>query len=149
MYIVGIGTACPEQRYTKSDCWKAFLDSPWIARLDRRARMLAERVLLHDNGIEARRLSVASLQDVLANDPGVLISACLFGDGAGAVVLSTQPHRDKRSVRWKTAVSLIGPAERDALRFEQRDGLLRNVLTVAVPELAAKYAQQVLATVLA
>jgi len=262
MYIVGIGTACPDQRYTKSDCWKAFVNSPWIERLDRKARMLAERVLLRDNGIEARRLSVKSLQEVFAidsatlharflasapalatdaakraladanilatdidgviistctgylcpglssyvsealelradvqafdlvgqgcgaalpnmriadallasgrctrvlsicvevcsaamyldNDPGVLISACLFGDGAGAVVLSTQPHRNKRRLRWKTALSLIGPSERDALRFEQRDGLLRNVLTVAVPQLAAKYAQQVLQTVLA
>ena len=30
----------------------------------------------------------------LDNDPGVLISACLFGDGAGAAVLSAQvPHQ--------------------------------------------------------
>src|SRR5258706_7292494 len=72
MYIVGIGTACPERRYTKSDCWKAFLDSPWMERLDRKARMLAEKVLLHDNGIEARRLSVDSLREVFAIDPATL-----------------------------------------------------------------------------
>ena len=30
------------------------------------------------------------------------------------------------------------PAQRDALKFEQRDGLLRNVLTRAVPALAAQ-----------
>jgi alkylresorcinol/alkylpyrone synthase len=32
--------------------------------------------------------------------------------------------------------------------FEQRDGMLRNILTRAVPELAADYAQRVLGTVL-
>lgn len=262
MYITGLGTALPEQRYTKADCWKAFEASPWFARLDRRARMIAERVLLHDNGIDARRLAVDSLQDVFAidpdtlharflanapalatraarralddagilatdidsvivstctgylcpglsgyvietlglrpdvqaldlvgqgcgaalpnlrmadallasgrcarvlsvcvevcsaamyldNDPGVLISACLFGDGAGAAVLSAQPHPDKRRIHWKAAASLICPAERDALRFEQRGGLLRNVLTLAVPKIAATRAQQVLDRVLA
>ncbi len=33
--------------------------------------------------------------------------------------------------------------------FEQRDGMLRNILTRAVPALAAEYAQRVLGTVLA
>lgn len=262
MYIVGIGTACPERRYTKADCWKAFEASPWFEKLDRRARMITERVLQRDNGIDSRRLSVDSLQEVFAidpdtlharflanapalaacaakralanadvaaaeidsviistctgylcpgltsyvsevlglradiqaldlvgqgcgaalpnlrmadallasgrctrvlsicvevcsaamyldNDPGVLISACLFGDGAGAAVLSAHPHQAKRRIRWKAAASLISPTERDVLRFEQRAGLLRNVLTLAVPKIAAQHAQHVLETVLA
>jgi alkylresorcinol/alkylpyrone synthase len=85
----------------------------------------------------------------LDNDPGVLISACLFGDGAGAAVLSATPVAGKRSVRWMAASSLVDPAHRDALRFEQRDGLLRNILTREVPALAGDYAARVLATVLA
>src|SRR6266404_1311096 len=34
------------------------------------------------------------------NDPGVLISACLFGDGAGAAVLGNSPST-KRKITWK------------------------------------------------
>lgn len=262
MYVTGLGTATPAQRYTKADCWEALSTSPWFEQLDRRARMIAELVLTRDNGIEARRLAVDSLQEVFAidpdtlharflanapvlathaaqhafadagivaseidaviistctgymcpgltsyaveslglrsdvlaldlvgqgcgaalpnwrtaeallasgrcahvlsvcvevssaamyldNDPGVLISACLFGDGAGAVVLSAQPQPGKRRIAWRTAASQIDPAERDALRFEQRQGMLRNILTRAVPKLAAIHAQQVLSRVLA
>src|SRR5262249_24876266 len=36
------------------------------------------------------------------DDPGVLISACLFGDGAAAAVLSHQPSRT-RVLRWREA----------------------------------------------
>jgi len=261
MYIVGLGTACPDWRYTKADCWQAFKASPWFDRLDRRARMVTELVLARDNGIEARRLAVPSLDDVflidpdtlharflahaptlasqaatraladagllasdidavivstctgylcpalssyvteslglrgdvmaldlvgqgcgaalpnlrtgealiasgrssrvlsicvevssaamyLDNDIGVLISACLFGDGAGAAVLSATPVGGKRHVHWRRSASLLDPTHRDALRFEQRGGLLRNILTREVPGLAATYAPRVLAEVL-
>lgn len=261
MHIVGLGTTCPPRRYTKAQCWNALLASPWFDRLDRRARLIAERVLQQDNGIEARRLAVDSLEDAFAidpdtlharfathapalatraaehaladanahadeidgvivstctgylcpglsgyviealglradiialdlvgqgcgaalpnlrtadallasqrcahvlsvcvevcsaamyldNDPGVLISACLFGDGAGAAVLSAHPQPDRRSIKWKHAASVIDPGERDALRFEQSAGMLRNILTLAVPEIAATHARQVLASVL-
>lgn len=261
MYIVGLGTAHPEWRYTKADCWESFKASPWFDRLDRRARMVTELVLSRDNGIEARRLAVPSLDDVfsidpdtlharfltyapilasqaaaraladaglqakdidgvivstctgylcpalssyvteslglrsnvqaldlvgqgcgaalpnmrmgealiasgrcakvlsicveissaamyLDNDVGVLISACLFGDGAGAAVLSATPQPGKRSVRWVRSTSITDPSHRDALRFEQRGGLLRNILSREVPGLAATYAPQVLDDVL-
>ncbi len=72
MYIVGLGTAFPQHRYTKTDCWEAFKTSPWFGRLDRRARMIAERVLQRDNGIEARRLAIDSLDEVFAIDPATL-----------------------------------------------------------------------------
>lgn len=93
-------------------------------------------------------VEVCSAAMYLDNDPGVLISACLFGDGAGAAVLSMQPQPGRRRIRWKSAASLISPADRDALRFEQRQGMMRNVLTLGVPKLAATYAQQVLENVL-
>jgi len=261
MYILGIGTANPPARFTKAECLVAFEKSAWFARLDGRAHLIARTVLQRDNGIEARRLAVESLDDVfqidpntlserflthapllaaqageramneaglhssqvdavvvstctgylcpglsghlverlglrhdvqtfdlvgqgcaaalpnlmlgnallatggcehvlsvcvevssaamyLDNDPGVLISACLFGDGAGAAVLSRQPGPSGRRIEWKDSTSLVEPAERGALMFEQRDGMLRNILTRAVPGLAADYAQRVLATVL-
>lgn len=93
-------------------------------------------------------VEVSSAAMYLDNDPGVLISACLFGDGAGAAVLSRQPKPTGRRMAWTDSTSLINPLERPALMFEQRDGMLRNVLSRAVPDLAADYAHQVLKTVL-
>ncbi len=261
MYIQSVGTASPPERYTKAQCLVAFEESDWFSRLNGRAHLIARTVLQRDNGIEARRLAVESLDEVftidpntlarrflthapvlavqagatalaraelrpaqidavvvstctgyvcpglsgyviehlglrpdvlafdlvgqgcaaalpnlilgksllaaetcehvlsicvevssaamyLDNDPGVLISACLFGDGAGAAVLSRQAPQARRKIEWKDSTSLIEPAQRSALMFEQRDGMLRNILTRAVPELAADYAQRVLETVL-
>jgi len=257
MFLRGLGTAAPARRYTKAECWTAFERSDWFNRLDPRARKIAEIVLLGDNGIEARRLALDSLDEVfridpdtlharflehaprlaaeavdkalvdagieaadigglvistctgylcpglsgyvaerlgfrrdiqaydlvghgcaaalpnwqlakalldsgqcrnvvsacvevssaamyLDNDPGVLVSACLFGDGAGAAVLSAQPSSNKRAIECKTFGSLLNPDERKALRFEQRQGMLRNVLTRPVPRLAAEHAERVL-----
>jgi alkylresorcinol/alkylpyrone synthase len=70
------------------------------------------------------------------NDPGVLISACLFGDGAGAAVLSNSPSA-RRRIEWKSCSSLLEPKDRELLRFEQKDGMLRNILTPRVPASAA------------
>ncbi len=85
----------------------------------------------------------------LDNDPGVLVSACLFGDGAGAAVLSARPAQHNRRIEWRSSSSVVEPRQRDALRFEQRGGMLRNILTRPVPALAAEHAQAVLETVLA
>lgn len=74
----------------------------------------------------------------LDDDPGVLISACLFGDGAGAAVLAQAPAVGGRRIKWKTAASVLKPAFRDHLRFEQRGGMLRNLLNLEVPALAAQ-----------
>ena len=93
-------------------------------------------------------VEVSSAALYLDDDPGVLISACLFGDGAGAAVLSRQPCAPLRRLRWRDAEALLDPGTRAALRFEQRQGLLRNVLTREVPGLAAGYVGRVLDTVL-
>jgi len=261
MYLRGIGTATPSARYTKAECLAAFQRSDWFARLDSRSHLIARTVLQRDNGIEARRLALDSLDEVftidpdtldrrflahapklaseagaralesagvdaaaidavvvstctgylcpglsgyvaerlglradvqsfdlvgqgcaaalpnlqlgrsliasgaakhvlsicaevssaamyLDNDPGVLISACLFGDGAGAAVLSAEPGPAGRRIEWRDAASLIEPGQRKALMFEQKDGMLRNILTREVPTLAAEYAHRVLVTVL-
>jgi alkylresorcinol/alkylpyrone synthase len=82
------------------------------------------------------------------DDPGVLISACLFGDGAGAAVLAKAPA-GKRAVEWKTNGSLLQPNGRDLLRFEHKAGMLRNILTPQVPAVAAQHAATVLDQTLA
>ena len=261
MFIAGLGTATPPQRYTQAQCWAAFQGAPQFARLDRRARATLQRVLLRDNGIRTRSLALDPLNEVFAadpdtlhrrfaryapvlaseaaasalqqsglvpqdvdaviistctgylcpgltsyvterlglksdvlaldlvgqgcgaalpnlrtadallgarhcatvlsicvevcsaafyldNDPGVIISACLFGDGAGAAVLTTVPNAATRRVEWTRAGSLHNPTQRDALRFEHKDGMLRNILTPQVPGLAAQHAQKVLEDVL-
>lgn len=89
-------------------------------------------------------VEVCSAAFYLDDDPGVLISACLFGDGAAAIILRNQPQPGKRNIQWKGCTSVIDPGQRDLLRFEQRNGMLRNVLTPPVPRLAAQFAQQVL-----
>lgn len=103
-------------------------------------------------GRSARVLSVCvevcSAAFYLDDDIGVLISACLFGDGAGAAVLSNAAGKN-RSVKWKIGGSLTDPNERDLLRFEQRSGMLRNILTPQVPALAAQHAGQLFTDTLA
>ena len=93
-------------------------------------------------------VEVCSAAMYLNDDPGVLISACLFGDGAGAAVLSRHPAPDRRRIEWIDTESLIDPGAREALRFEHQAGMLRNVLTRAVPRLAAHHAGNVLGAVL-
>ena len=261
MFVSGIGTATPPRRYTKAECWQAFVDSASYERLNPRARLILDSVLHQDNGIHTRHLALDPLADAfeidpdtlhrrflahapalagaaarralddaglaphdidaiivstctgylcpglsgyvvealglrpdvkaydlvgqgcaaalpnwqlcdgllgagrcrhtlsvcvevcsaamyLDNDPGVIISACLFGDGAGAAVLSAEPSAGKRRIEWVDSASCIDPAERNALRFEQRHGMLRNILTRRVPRLAAGYARRVLDEVL-
>ena len=93
-------------------------------------------------------VEVCSAAFYLDNDPGVLISACLFGDGAAAAVWSAQPAAHARRVEWKAARSILSPTERDTLRFEQRDGMLRNILSREVPEVAARHVESLLAEML-
>ncbi|HEY6516665.1 MAG TPA: 3-oxoacyl-[acyl-carrier-protein] synthase III C-terminal domain-containing protein [Steroidobacteraceae bacterium] len=93
-------------------------------------------------------VEVSSAAIYLDDDPGVLVSACLFGDGAGAAVLSNEPSPGRRRILWQDSESLLDPGQRKALMFEQRSGMLRNVLTRPVPQLAAEYAERVLGTML-
>src|ERR1035437_6118654 len=90
-------------------------------------------------------VEVCSAAFYLDNDPGVLISACLFGDGAGAAVLANEPKPDQRKVKWKFGASRLVPAERDVLRFDCKNGMLRNILSPEVPRLAAGQASELLA----
>jgi len=81
-------------------------------------------------------VEVCSAAFYLDDDPGVLISACLFSDGAAATVWRARPGATAlRAFEFNT---LHVPADRDKLRFEQRDGKLRNLLDPAVPALAAR-----------
>lgn len=84
-------------------------------------------------------VEICSAAMYLDDDPGVLVSACLFGDGAAAAVCSAEPADHARRLRWHAGASRLVPAERETLRFETRGGMLRNILTLGVPEAAARH----------
>lgn len=87
-------------------------------------------------------VEICSAAFYLDDDPGVLISACLFGDGAAAAVLGAAPGA-RRSVRWISSGSLLAPRDRDLLRFETRGGMLRNILTPTVPEVTGGHVKTI------
>lgn len=80
-------------------------------------------------------VEICSAAFYLDDDPGVLISACLFSDGAAATIWRNTPGPGE--LRCFDFNTLHLPADRDKLRFETRDGKLRNLLHRSVPELAA------------
>lgn len=80
-------------------------------------------------------VEVCSAAFYLDNDPGVIISACLFGDGAAATVWQASPGAN--GLRCHGFDTHHDPQSRDRLRFEQREGKLRNLLDPSVPSLAA------------
>lgn len=258
MFILGVGTAAPPQRYAQAEGWEAVRESDTYHALDNRARALLRKVLTLNNGIATRHLALDRLEEVfdlspdtlharfaanaprlatraaqqalansnstateidallistctgylcpgltsyvsqnlglrpdallldlvgqgcaaalpnlqtaqallasgradrvlsvcvevcsaafyLDNDPGVLISACIFGDGAGAAVLSRSAGPN-RKLQWLGSRSLLVPKDRDLLRFECRGGMLRNILALQVPALAAEHVEAVLQT---
>jgi predicted naringenin-chalcone synthase len=80
-------------------------------------------------------VEVCSAAFYLDNDPGVLISLCLFADGAAATIWSDQPGDGKWQAGHFTTVHR--PALRESIRFVNAGGKLRNQLDRTVPGLAA------------
>jgi alkylresorcinol/alkylpyrone synthase len=88
-------------------------------------------------------VEICSAAFFLDDDPGVLISACLFGDGAAAAIWTNTPGPG--GLRVSNFSSLHRPKHRDEIRFEQREGKLRNLLAATVPALAADATAHLLA----
>ena len=88
-------------------------------------------------------VEICSAAFYLDDEPGVLISACLFSDGAAATIWRSTPG--PTALRCHGFNTLHLPAERDKLRFELRDGKLRNRLHSTVPTLAAGAVSRLLA----
>src|SRR5258705_8488618 len=72
MFITGTGTAVPPQRYSQADCWKQGSKLEKFQRLPPRARAIIKKVLLGSNGIDARHLSLDSIEEVFQIDPDTL-----------------------------------------------------------------------------
>ena len=94
-------------------------------------------------------VEVCSAALYIDDDPGVLVSACLFGDGAAAAVASRERASPAARIQWVDAASFADPAQRESLRMETRGGLLRNILSRNVPQIAAERANDLLQASLA
>lgn len=80
-------------------------------------------------------VEVCSAAFYLDNDPGVLISASLFGDAASASIWSGTDLGNQYRIQKFNTIHL--PEDRELLRFTNRKGKLRNQLDRSVPEVAA------------
>lgn len=83
-------------------------------------------------------VEVCSAAFYMDDDPGVVISACLFGDGAAATIWSGQPPAQGPVWHAGQFASHHDPAHREHLRFENRGGKLRNRLDLRVPTVAGE-----------
>lgn len=82
-------------------------------------------------------VEISSAAFYIDDDPGVLISLCLFGDGAAAAILTGKPASET-SRRFHSFDTHHVPADREKIRFVNSAGKLKNQLHRSVPELAAK-----------
>ncbi|HTB62180.1 MAG TPA: stilbene synthase [Opitutales bacterium] len=80
-------------------------------------------------------VEICSAAFFLDDDPGVLISLCLFGDGASASIWNGRPGPTRLRCDGFDALHL--PADRECLRFQNSGGKLRNHLDKTVPDRAA------------
>ena len=105
----------------------------------------AEAILVAQPGavVACVAVEVCSAAFYLDDDPGVLVSACLFGDGAAATIWRGTPGPS--GLRGDRFSTLHQPENRDRIRFEMRQGKLRNLLDASVPGLAAAAVETLLA----
>lgn len=88
-------------------------------------------------------VEICSAAFYVDDDTGVLVSACLFGDGASASLWRSSGSVDQ----WRAHnfQSLHVPAEREKIRFVNAGGKLRNKLDRAVPQVAAAAVEKLFA----
>ena len=81
-------------------------------------------------------VEICSAAFYIDDDPGVLISLCLFGDGASASIWAGEG----RPGDWKAGnfTTIHVPEEREKIRFINAEGKLKNQLDRTVPALAAQ-----------
>jgi len=82
-------------------------------------------------------VEICSAAFYVADDPGVLVSLCLFADGASASIWSGETPTASPPWRASAFDTIHQPQNRELLRFVNRNGFLRNQLDPAVPARAA------------
>lgn len=79
-------------------------------------------------------VEVCSAAFYISDDPGVLISLCLFGDGASASIWDGSMEGGLILGQFDTVHQ---PEHREKVRFENEEGYLKNKLHRTVPELSS------------
>jgi len=87
-------------------------------------------------------VEICSAAFYLDDDLGVLVSACLFGDGAAATIWRSTPGPS--GLRCDRFTTVHQPENRDRIRFEMKEGKLRNMLHLSVPGLVATAVESLL-----
>ncbi len=85
-------------------------------------------------------VEICSAAFYIDNDPGVLISLCLFGDGCSASIWSSDDLGAKG--RLDAFDTVHYPENRDQLRFENKGGKLRNRLHLTVPVISSRAVEE-------
>lgn len=92
-----------------------------------------------DKRVAVLAVEVCSAAFFIDDDPGVIISACLFGDGASASIWHNDAECGGLGLDQFDTVHL--PEDRELLRFTSKGGKLRNLLSPLVPERAGEAVQ--------
>jgi len=88
---------------------------------------------------------VCSATAYFGDDPELIVSNCIFADGAAAAIISNDSHgQDRPALELIDFESSLWPEYRDHLRFRQSHGRLRNCLSRDVPDLASDMADRTL-----
>ncbi|MDX6767366.1 MAG: 3-oxoacyl-[acyl-carrier-protein] synthase III C-terminal domain-containing protein [Candidatus Methylacidiphilales bacterium] len=133
----GLTSFVSEQAGLRSDTWLSDLAGQGCGAAIPALRQAAHFLAAHpDARIATVAVEVCSAAFFLDDDPGVLISACLFGDGAAAAIWTGKPATNS-PVCCDHFQTLHLPGEREKLRFDNAGGKLRNLLDRSVPGLAA------------
>ncbi len=104
-----------------------------IPTLRSAAHLLAARP---DARVAVVAVEVCSAAFYIDDDPGVIISACLFGDGAAATILHGDAAIGGLCIDLFDTLHI--PEDRELLRFTSKGGKLRNLLSPLVPERAGQ-----------
>lgn len=90
-------------------------------------------------------VEICSATIVMGPEPDLVVSNCIFGDGASAAVVARSNENDaERIVTLLDFESLLLPREREMLRYRSVQGRLRNTLAKKVPIIAAKSIKEVI-----
>src|SRR5437762_1905165 len=72
MFLTGLGTFNPPNRFTQAECWAALQKAPQFPQLAPRSRAVLRKVMLGDNGIESRHLTYTDLGEAFELNPDAL-----------------------------------------------------------------------------
>lgn len=133
----GVSSYVAETLGLRSDVWLEDIVGLGCGAAIPAMRTASSAISSHsDIRVACLSVEICSAAFYLDSDPGVVISACLFGDGAAATIWHGK--REKGGVQCHGFSSLHQPESRDFIRFEQKEGKLRNLLHHTVPDLAAE-----------